>query len=422
MALVRSICPEPVLFVSHQASRTGAPNVLLHLLRWASRHTDLSFHVLLLRPGPLENDFRAIGPVTVLTDLPLGQELTLVERELSKSRLKGASSGIRNLFRLRLRHLRGFRAVYLNSVCSVPSLRYLPTAPTTVITHAHELAMGIRSALSPSLLAPLAEPDRSSPLRSTDLFIAAADCVKTDLVAIGIEEHRVRRHYEFVDVERVLAASDLSASVRRDLGLGPSTQIVMGCGTIEWRKGPDLFVQLAHTFLRRSPDADVRFVWLGGDTRDNREAREWFLDHDVRKSGLGDRVLFVRSQPNPLDYFRLADIFVLTSREDPFPLVCLEASLLRKPIVSFDSGGMGEFLADGRGVLVRYLDVEAMATAVGALLEDPVRSHRFGVLAAERVRHHHDVSVVAPPLLQDVAEAIASARGRRHRPVPTADS
>lgn len=407
---------EPVLFVSHQASRTGAPHVLLHLLRWIREHTDLSFHVLLLRRGPLESAFREVAPLTVLTDVPLGSKLTVMERELAKGRLDAVSAGIRRVFRLYLRHLRDFEVVYLNSICSVPSLRYLPRPPRTVITHVHELEIGMRSALSHSLLAPLPEPDRRDPLRSTDLFIAAADCVKDHLLARGVPAGKVRRHYEFIDVERALTAPDRSSIVRRQLSLSPSTRLVVGSGTVEWRKGPDLFVQLARTILQHRPRADVRFLWIGGD--DEGTAR-WFLDHDVLRGGLEGRVRFLGSQSNPLDYFRLADVFVLTSREDPFPLVCLEASLFEKPVVSFDNGGMREFLAGGRGSIVPYLDIDAMAVQVEALLDDPNRGRAAAGRAAARVREHHDVSAVAPLLFEDVQKAIGTAAAVSHTAATT---
>ena len=405
---------EPVLFVSHQATRTGAPHVLLHLLRWVRANTDLDVHVLLLRPGPLEPEFSALGPLTVLTDVPLGQGLTLVERELAKGRLRDVSAAIRQLFRLRLRHLRGFGVVYLNSICSVPSMRYLPSPPRTVITHVHELALGIQCALTPSLLAPLPAADRRDPLRSTDLFIAAAEGVKANLVASGVPENKVRRHYEFIDVERALAAPDRTAVVRRELGLPSSTRVVVASGTFEWRKGPDLFVHLARRMFERRPEEDVQFLWVGGGSGG---AEDWFLAHDVRQSGLEGRLRFLGSRPNPLDYFRLADVFVLTSREDPFPLVCLEASVLGTPVVSFDNGGMREFLAEGRGVVVPYLDIDAMAAAVEHMLDDPAVRRLIGEQASARVRSHHDVSVVAPALLEDVRLAVERPAPRGTRTV-----
>lgn len=395
-----------VLFVSHEASRTGAAPMLLSFLRWAHRHAEMPFHVLLLRPGPLEAEFRAIGPVTVLSDVPFGMGLLLVERELVKRRLPPVSAGVRRLFRFHLRHLRDFRVVYLSSVYSIPALRFLPMRPRTVITHVRELSGGMEAALARDALAPMAKAYRRDPLRSTDLFVAAADSVKDDLVARGVPAERVHRHDPFVDVNHVLAAPNGSGKLREELGLGPSARVVVGSGVIGWRQGADTFVQVTRTLLGLCPDRDVRFFWIGDRVRDNPEGEAWLV-HDVKALGLDGRIRVVADAPNPLDYYRLADVFVSTSREDALPHACLEASLLDTPVVSFDTGGMRDFLGGGAGFIVPYLDVVAMATIVGELLDDASHGRSAAAIAATRVRAHFDVSTGAPPLFEDLTKAMA---------------
>ena len=51
-----------VLFISHDASRTGAPIVFLHLLRWLRENTTIGIGILLKRGGELENEFNDIAP------------------------------------------------------------------------------------------------------------------------------------------------------------------------------------------------------------------------------------------------------------------------------------------------------------------------------------------------------------------------
>src|SRR5258708_36960703 len=52
-----------VLFVSHDASRTGSPMVLLTLQRWLRANLDIDIRTLLLEGGPLEAEFEALGRV-----------------------------------------------------------------------------------------------------------------------------------------------------------------------------------------------------------------------------------------------------------------------------------------------------------------------------------------------------------------------
>jgi len=89
----------------------------------------------------------------------------------------------------------------------------------------------------------------------------------------------------------------------------------------------------------------------------------------------------------------------LVSREDPFPLVCLEAASLGKPIVCFDkAGGMPEFVEDDCGFIVPYLDTEAMAEKIIELIKNPELRQRLGERARKKVKERFDVEVQAPKI------------------------
>src|SRR5258708_32684748 len=57
-----------VLFVSHDASRTGSPIVLLTLQRWLRANVDIEIQTLLLEGGPLQSDFASVGGVHLFDD------------------------------------------------------------------------------------------------------------------------------------------------------------------------------------------------------------------------------------------------------------------------------------------------------------------------------------------------------------------
>jgi glycosyltransferase involved in cell wall biosynthesis len=136
----------------------------------------------------------------------------------------------------------------------------------------------------------------------------------------------------------------------------------------------------------------VHFVWVGGQRSG---AQVHALMHDVERLRIGQIVHFVGPQPHPLPYFSLFNAFLLTSREDPFPLVCLEAAALATPIVCFqDSGGMPEFVGKDAGFVVPYLDVQRAADCILALARSDELRHSLGACAAAKVRSRHDINVV----------------------------
>ena len=46
-----------ILFICHDACRTGAPLLLLNMLRWLKANSDLSFEVLLMKDGQYKVSF-----------------------------------------------------------------------------------------------------------------------------------------------------------------------------------------------------------------------------------------------------------------------------------------------------------------------------------------------------------------------------
>ena len=66
------------------------------------------------------------------------------------------------------------------------------------------------------------------------------------------------------------------------------------------------------------------------------------------------------------------DLLALTSREDPYPLVVIEAALIGIPAVCFNrSGGMVEFIGEDAGTVVPEGSVEQFAEAIIELKTNP---------------------------------------------------
>jgi len=380
-----------VLFVGHEATRTGAPLMLLYFLRWLRANTDLEFAVVLLDGGPLVDDYAEVAPLRVLADLRRSR----VSRILERYHLRQFAGLYRSV--MARRWCAPFRAtplVYCNSITSIRILSLLGGHERTVVSHVHELELAI------SVQTPPADRDRL--LHDVDWYVAASDLVKDNLVSNHeVDPDRIVRHYEFIEVEAFVdAVPGHGTDLRAALAIPADAAVIGAVGVAESRKGPDLFLALAMAFRRRDLGRPVHFVWVGADPAG--EGTQW-MAHDIDKAGLGDIVHVVGSQAAPAAWFELFDVLTLTSREDPFPLVCLESSLLGTPIVCFDNTGMAEFAGDGEcGFVVPYLDVHVMADRVEGLLRDPDLSAAVGARASARVRARHDASYGAPRLYGDL--------------------
>ena len=129
------------------------------------------------------------------------------------------------------------------------------------------------------------------------------------------------------------------------------------------------------------------------------------ISHDIKKAGLEQYVHFCGHVANPLDYFAASDLFALVSREDPYPLVCLEAAMLGKPILCFaNAGGMPEFVENDAGFVVPYLDIDAMADKVTEFIKDEKLLEDMGARASRKVKERHVVSVAAPRIIEVIGQ------------------
>jgi hypothetical protein len=177
------------------------------------------------------------------------------------------------------------------------------------------------------------------------------------------------------------------AAICDELELPYDTQLIVGCGTVDFRKGVDLFVAAAMDVLERQPsEAKPCFIWIGAGER---SVISSFVGTRVLDSGRQDQIRFIGERRDVEPYFVAADVFLMTSRVDPFPCVCQEAMACGTPIVAFrDGGGTVEMIGDKAGYAVPNFDPSLMADRILELLRDVELRQKLGGegkrIAAER--------------------------------------
>jgi len=378
--------------------------VLLHLVRWLRDNTDLDFEILLLAGGPLTSAFAEVAPTTCVEALGTGSA-TYFEAGIARAGFPRASDRIK-LQRVRrgLRSMADFDAVYLNSTTSALALRVLPHVPPVVFSHIHELDSAFTYWFP--------EHDRRAMLEATDLFIACSDGVARNLTdRFDVSPDRVSRHYEFIDVPE--PDPSRAKRLRYGAGIASETRLVGGSGNVIWRKGPDLFIQMASLVVSARPDLDVEFVWIGGESAENVP-----VDQDIDAFGLRGKVHFIGEVTSPGDVYADLDVFCLTSREDPYPLVMLEAASLGVPVVSMANGGAVEFAQNPtnpdkpRAAIVDYLDLETMASTVIGLLDDEQGRKELGQSGRDRVLSEHTIAIGAAGIHREILDHMDPGAGR----------
>jgi glycosyltransferase involved in cell wall biosynthesis len=391
---------QSVLFISHDAFRAGAQIILINFLRWFKENTDIPFHVLVCKRGEMEAEFEKLAPVWYL-DQRTGRRASLraAIRNLTGGTGRSNVLPLGGLAR-RIGSTTRTGLIYSNTVVNGRALEGLSSLGCPVLTHVHELEFAIRT---------FAGDDFGLVKKYTDRFVVVADAVRNNLIVRhGIPESKIERIYGFVPA-MAQPGSGVPALKRRitaELKIPEDARIVGGCGTIDWRKGCDLFLQLAVSIRKRAPAFPVHLLWLGAKPQGD---AFYCLQHDLDRAGLTDHVHFIGPRSNPLDYIAAFDVLALVSREDPFPLVIMEAAAAGVPAVCFDNAGGGrEFVEEDAGCVVPYLDLEAMADCVLKVLESGDLRTRLGQRAKEKVRERHDIGVSAPKILQVIERMLAA--------------
>ncbi|HEV2211104.1 MAG TPA: FkbM family methyltransferase [Verrucomicrobiae bacterium] len=364
----------PVLVISHDACRAGAQNLLLSLLREWRKTQPFPIRLLLAGDGALRAEFEALCPTLVL--------------------LRHWSAAQRRTALQAFLHPRP-RLVYSNTVVNGLLLEELNWLDCPVVTHVHELQKSIERWAPGETMA--------ATLRRTDHFIAVSQPVAENLR----NRHQVRPEQISIISAFIETGWGRNQAVQeqryKELGLASDEIAVMGCGTTDWRKGPDLFVEIAAKACAREPR--LRFFWVGGRSPDEQRG----LEKLVATRKLRHRVQFLGERANARGYLALGDVFLLSSREDPFPLAALEAADSGLPIICFEgAGGMPEFVGQECGRVIPFEDIDRAADALAELARDAALRQTLGSQARTKVGQRHSTAAAAPAisaLLQQLAGA-----------------
>ena len=382
-----------LILVSHEASRTGAPLILLNIVRHLAQRHGFECFVLTMRSGPLLTEFHRFAHVA---DLELVSDKTAFVEGL-------------------LLHLEANppQAAILNTAESIHLAGPFQDRGTPILSLVHELATSYTPAhfknifsLSQKVVFPSRFCRRSA--------LKAADPPRDKAVVLsqGLLDD------EFGSGDRPSARKE----VVLELGLPEDAFMVLGCGTQDLRKGLDLFTQLALASLR-GPLGETRahFVWLGG-VRPNLfppHSPARYCLRDIAAAGLEDRVHFIGSRDRVENYFLAADAFVMVSREDPFPCVVLEAMAAGLPVLAFEgAGGAPEALAEEAGMVLPYGDIGAMAGALRQLHQDRDFRAVLGWKARNRVLKEYRFGDYADRLVELLVRELRVGPASREGPAP----
>lgn len=274
-----------------------------------------------------------------------------------------------------------------------PDLVYLNTSASAVYLHA---ARWLRR----PVVLHFHESGANTAILLAEARVGDLDGVRLIACSPSVHAHLVTRTGRPHDAVALLASVPDDRRVRERAGAvrgarDDSALRVGAVGSVGHRKGTDLWLRVAERVRATPAGATTTFAWVG----------------DLGDSPAPDPVPGVELRgpsENPYPFIADLDVFTLTSRDDPFPLVVLESMLLGTPVVAFDVGSVKDQVGDG-GLVVAPEDVDAFAAAVQHLLDDDGARRAAGARARARADALYSTAAFERRLLEILTDILDDA-------------
>lgn len=200
-------------------------------------------------------------------------------------------------------------------------------------------------------------------LRWADRVIAVSRASEGFCRALGIPAPKIVVITNGIDLSKFNPGID-GSSVRKELGIEDEPLVASAIRLVK-RKGPGHLVAAFGKILKAMPTAKLAIAGRGPEEKNLRE--------QIGKLRMEGSAFMVGplSRERVAKLMAAADVFVLPSVVEAFPLTALEAMAIGAPVVCPRAGGMPEIVVDGvNGLMFPPGDEGALAEVVLRVLED----------------------------------------------------
>ena len=331
-----------VLLVAHDAYFHGAQSLVLHIAKFLSEDFGFRVDMVVLGDGPLLTEYAKYATLYSLAGLD--------HRGPDAAALAAQLTGM------------GHTAAICNTTVSGLFVETLSKSGLYIVTLIHELSEVVSSYNLDAHVHSIS--------KFSNKIVFPSKVVQQSFESlVGLETDRIHIRTQGIYKPNLYRTPEQRATARRDLrdrfNLPEEQKVVLCVGYADHRKGIDLFVDIAMNVL--ASRNDVTFIWLGHFDLNLEQG----IKETVRKSNHSESFIFPGQDPESHIYFAGADIYALTSREDPFPTVIMEALESATPVIAFEgTGGFTELLQRGCGLLVPAFDTTGFSQRIEELLSN----------------------------------------------------
>lgn len=336
-----------ILFVFHEDSQSGAPNALLTFLKYVKEHHSNAFIIDILvlnSKGGLE------------------KQLKEVSRNFYKNQKKKTFFGKifktlqPNIWLLQLKN--NYDVVYGNTVVTLALLSKFKQKHKNAktILHIHE---------SQYLCSLFLKPEKAViQFKNIDKILAVAQFSADNLInSYEVSSEKIVIVHPTVEKKKVIKQNPLTTIYKEN------DLILTNIGHPNLTKGTDLIPQIANILRKRNPVLKFKILVVG--VLNNNEYIK-AIQLDIQKLNLENYIELIPHTKTPLNYLEISDAYMITSREDSFTLMGIQAAVFEKPIITFNKNtGLTEVLDEECTYQADYLNILDFVEKIELMYKNP---------------------------------------------------
>lgn len=357
-----------ILFISHDDSLSGAPILLMNLIDLINEEKKYSIKIVIKnKVGYLSDEFSKRGDTLIWKQI---KKLSFFEKILKRA-LRSKKKYYKNQNEIQ-NWIDESDVLISNTITNGDFFKSFDISKVNkIISYIHELEY-VTSLFSKS-------QDFKYLFSANMSFMVPSKAVASHLINnLDISESKISYlNYYIPSKERVVKS-------KNNLDI----EFVIGMvGSLEWRKGIDLLPIIVASFFKKHPMSNVKFIWKGAVKKGIEFEKILF---ELNKIDKIDKVTFELPSMEMENFYNSIDVLLMCSKEDPYPLVVLEAASFRKPTICFSSaGGAPEFVQEDAGAIIPFLDIESMVDNLYKFSVDKEGCLKKGIVAYNRYSELH---------------------------------
>jgi L-malate glycosyltransferase len=222
----------------------------------------------------------------------------------------------------------------------------------------------------------------------SDKLIACSKSIKEHLVKnFKIDQNRINLIYNSADLNEI---ENLKTKEEIFMALQiPFDKFIIGyVGRLDFKeKGIDI---LLDAIQKISKFDESIFLLLVGNGSKEKDINEFIKFSNIKAKQ-------INSQLNIYDYYNIMDVIVLPSRVDPFPLVMLEAGLMKIPLIGGSVDGIVELIEHRKdGLLFNVGDVDDLVSQILEFIMNKKFAESLSENLYQKVLSYYTVQNIIP--------------------------